>query len=284
MKKDEAEFCREIERRVRRTIKKYSNLSPDARVIAACSGGKDSTTALYLASKYFKRVTALLVNEGIPHYRDETEESLKKFCNQNGIPLKIISFKREFGITLQEIVKKTNLNACSACGVLRRWLINKYSRGYDCLITGHNLDDEAEAVLMNLFKTNLRELKAQKPYLSELKQEGLTPRLKPLFFISEEQIIKYAKIKGIPAPAKQCPYRKNAFRRSVESEISILKRENPKILKDIITTHIRLINRIKTPKQVIGRCKTCGMPSGERECRACQIISRIGETRCSQTL
>src|SRR3989344_3142140 len=67
----------------------------------------------------------------------------------------IVSFNKEFGFTLDKIVK--GRRPCSVCGVLRRSLLNTKARelGATKLVTGHNLDDEAQTIIMNQFRRNI---------------------------------------------------------------------------------------------------------------------------------
>ena len=274
MGRTDENFCRMLEQKAVNTIKKYSKLPKTASVLVACSGGKDSTAALYMSSKYFKNITAIAIDEEIAGYEKQLQE-LEQLCNRLGVKLIKTSFSQEFGAPLPEIVKKTGMSPCSACGILKRWLINRKASDYDCVITGHNLEDETEAVLMNLLKSNMRELKSQRPYLEELKNYGLTPRLKPLYFISEEDIRKYVRARGLPFLEKACPNRRDAFRHSVEDELKRLKFRNPKILEHIIRAHLKTIEKMNGPTEKIMRCRTCGMPSQQEECRACSIISKM---------
>lgn len=49
---------------------------------------------------------------------------------------------------------------CAYCGVFRRDLLAKYADEYDAdkLLTGHNLDDEAETALMNILEGNVTQI------------------------------------------------------------------------------------------------------------------------------
>ena len=97
---------------------------------------------------------AIAIDEGIKDYRDITLENAKKYCKENNIKLHIFSYKEEFGNTLDNFLKITKMKACSMCGPFRRYLLNKKSKelSFTKLATGHNLDDEAQTIIMNYFR------------------------------------------------------------------------------------------------------------------------------------
>ena len=56
-----------IEKRVKKTIRKYSLIKPKEKILLAMSGGKDSSVAAYLINKIFSNsceIKALLIDEG----------------------------------------------------------------------------------------------------------------------------------------------------------------------------------------------------------------------------
>ena len=128
-----------FEDKVFKTFRKYNLLRQNDRLCIAASGGKDSLTVLYLTKKFLQQENiptedffALAVDEGIAGYREKTLVDLKKFCQENNVPLHIVSNKEEFGSTLDEaypkINKGTSKKPCNGCGVWGRYLINKYAR------------------------------------------------------------------------------------------------------------------------------------------------------------
>ena len=100
------------------------------KICVALSGGKDSSLTLYLLHKFFGErpdieISALTVDEGISGYRQESIKIAKSLCKKLGVELHIVSFKGEFGKSLDEIVKNKKARVCTYCGVLRRYLLNK---------------------------------------------------------------------------------------------------------------------------------------------------------------
>ncbi|MFW5852745.1 MAG: ATP-binding protein, partial [Nanoarchaeota archaeon] len=143
-------FIDYFEKKVLKTIKKFKLIEQGDKVCVATSGGKDSLSVLYMTMKYCRKQNidffALAIDEGIQDYRDHTLDDLDKYCNQYNIELKVLSFKKTFGETLDNLtekaIKQFGKKPCTVCGILRRTLLNKGSRalGATKLVTGHNLD------------------------------------------------------------------------------------------------------------------------------------------------
>ena len=161
-------FTQSIEAKVRATITRYHMLNFDDHLAVAVSGGKDSLSLLHILAK-LKRfrpkttLTAVTVDEGIAGYRNEALEIAAANCKKLEIPHHIVSFKELYGFTLDEIILKarskgeTELTACAYCGVLRRKAINIGARQVKAnkVATAHTLDDEAQTILMNIFRGDI---------------------------------------------------------------------------------------------------------------------------------
>lgn len=269
----EPRLCRKhfivyFEKKVSDTIKKFRLVDKKDRIVVACSGGKDSTTILYLLKKFYGTVTALAIDEGIAGYRDRTLVDLKKFCKQEGVDLKIYSFKDQFGRTLDAMLKQKN-HPCSVCGTFRRYLLNKYAKGFDRIATGHNMDDEAQAILMNLMKGNTNLLWRSMPITP--RKKGFVQRIKPLYFCSEKEVAAYALLKGFDVGFTECPYIEESFRNQVRNGLNEEESKNPRTKRNILEKHLKLLKSIKSTGKDFQYCKDCGEPSQGEVCKACLL-------------
>ncbi len=268
-------FINYFEKKVKKTIKKFNLIKKTDKVVVGASGGKDSMAVLHVLNKLGYNVTALAINEGIKDYRDNTIKLLKEYCKKQKLPLKIVSFKEDFNKNLDEIIEEKDLRPCTVCGVFRRYLLNKYADGFDVLATGHNLDDEAQAVLMNLTKSNIGALKRQGPVSGIRKNDKFTKRVKPLYFCSEKEIMFYSSIKKLVIDFSCCPNISDSFRLRYKRSLNALEKKFPEIKENLVGWYINYKKGLELPSEDIGTCKRCGQPSTNDVCNACVFAEKI---------
>jgi uncharacterized protein (TIGR00269 family) len=274
-----------IKQKIKKTIGKYKLISKKNKVLVACSGGKDSTTVLYILSKLGYDVEAITVDALIGNYTKKNLSNLKTFCIKEGIKLHIVSFRKEFGASLcylKSILaeKGVKLNSCTICGVLRRYLLNKYARKLkaDVIATGHNMDDEVQSVLMNLFKNNLELLARLGPKTGISNHKNFIPRVKPLYFVSEREIIEYSKFMKFPVNYDACPCRVDAYRNHIRKLLDSYEKASPDVKKNIINNFLKILPLLKKQFKTIKEpnyCSTCKEPSRNKICMACRILEKL---------
>ncbi|MDY6959897.1 MAG: tRNA 2-thiocytidine biosynthesis TtcA family protein, partial [Halobacteriota archaeon] len=159
-------FLEDVERKIKKSIRKNFPVGKNENIAVALSGGKDSAVTLHILSKIFSKrrdikISAITVDEGIEGYRDNTIKKAIHFTRELDIEHHIVSFKDAYGITLDEIVAMDPDQApCTFCGVLRRQMLNSAARdtGVNSVATGHNLDDESQSVFMNYLRGDTERL------------------------------------------------------------------------------------------------------------------------------
>lgn len=268
-------FYKQFEARVKETIKKYGLFKKKDNVLVAASGGKDSLTTLFVLKKFGYTISALAIDEGIAGYRDDSLATLKKFCKEYSIPLKIVSFKKAFGKELDVILRKKEFSPCTLCGTFRRYLMNKHAKEFDVIATGHNADDEAQAVLMNLCKANT----ALFPRLGPMTASGVngfTKRVKPLYFCTEKEILTYALLRGFSGRWDECPYAHTAFRADVRDELNRYEQTHPGTKRHILEHFLQRKEEVRFGS-VSTPCPSCGEPATTGVCKACRLKIAIGK-------
>jgi len=275
-------YCKEhfiayFENKVKSTIEKFKLLDDEDKIIVASSGGKDSTTVLYLLKRLYGKVEALAIDEGIPGYRIITLEDLEKFCKENSIPLRIYSYKEEFGFSLSEALKiRKDLSPCYMCGILRRYLLNSKARAFTKIATGHNLDDEAQSVMMNLTKNQMSLLSRLGPITGNVVDKNFVPRIKPLYMCTEKEVATYAMLQGFATRFTQCPHSFDSFRAFIRDTLNDYEVKHRGSKVNLINNFLKIVPNLKANQTLeLNHCNACGEPSSREICKKCELVESI---------
>lgn len=285
-------FIDYFEEKVFKTINKYQLIGRNEKLCVAVSGGKDSLTVLYLTKKYLEKnnipttnLTALAVDEGIDNYREHTLVDLRKFCTEHRVPLTIVSFEQELGKTLDQaypiINKDASKKPCNVCGVWRRYLLNKHAKrlGVDKVITGHNLDDEAQAIIMNIFKANTALAARLGPTSGVQEHDLFIQRVKPLYFCAEKEVRLYALLKNFQIKFTECPYSKEGYRHHIQEMLNEFENRYKGTKQGIVNSFLAMLpllqNQEKEMPQTIQQCSKCKEASNKDICNACVMKETI---------
>jgi len=273
----------QFERKVKQTIQKYNLLKKSDKVLVALSGGKDSMTVLFLLKKFGYDISALHINLEMGKWSEAHLQNIIKFCKELKVPLHVYSVRKELGrsmCSIKSIVKsKAKLQDCTICGIIRRWLINKKARmlGANVVVTGHNLDDASQTVLMNYFKGNLFIGLNEGPKVGIIEDKKFVQRVKPLYFIPEKDVELYSKSQKFPVIYERCPCVVGAYRHKIRQMLDDIQKTNPEIKENIVQSFLKILPGLRK-KVLAGKpiyCKICGEPGRKDICRACSIMRYI---------
>lgn len=223
---------------VQETIDTYELFTKEQTVCVGVSGGKDSLALIDILTRLGYQVEGLFINEGIANYREYSIEDLDKYLEKNNLFVRRVSFEEEAGFSLDTVMKTKKYHACTVCGTLRRDLLNKYANEYEVIATGHNMDDEAQTVLMNLARGNTSLFMRTGP--KTLDNKAFTPRVKPLYFVSEKHILTYCVLHHIKTDFSECPYAYNAYRMYMTEVLNSYEEHHPGTKKNILHTYLSL--------------------------------------------
>ena len=263
-------FVRDVERRIKKDTRKM--VEGGDRIAVALSGGKDSTLLLYVLSEIFEKrrdieILAITIDEGIRGYREHTIRVAKNMTKNLGIEHIITPFRDRYDTTLDELVRTSDVGPCTLCGVLRRGALNWTAKeaSADKIATGHNLDDEAQTVLMNYLRGDVKRLFRQK------RRDDFIPRIKPLKGIPEKEVALYGFIKGLDVDLHECPYATQALRSEMRELINDYEVKHPGTKYALVRGFEEISNIITYPEVQLSRCKICGEPTSNDVCMACLL-------------
>lgn len=235
-------FVQIFEDEVHHTIISSNLFYPGEKVAIGASGGKDSTVLASVLKTLNERhnygldLVLLSIDEGIKGYRDDSLETVKRNAVQYDMPLKIVGYDELYGWTMDQVVetigKKGN---CTYCGVFRRQALDRGSKMLEIkhVVTGHNADDVAETVLMNLLRGDLPRLSRATSIVTGDSSSDVK-RSKPLKYSYEKEIVLYAHHKKLDYFSTECIYSPEAFRGSARTLIKSLEKVRPSAILDIV--------------------------------------------------
>jgi tRNA(Ile)-lysidine synthase len=215
-------------KKVNQTIEKYNLLEKSERIVVALSGGPDSTALLAVLAPIAKDLDLSLIvahfNHGLRGVEsDEDEKFSRDLSEQMGLAFvsgKMDKKRGKKGISPEDFYRRQRYD-----------FLNKISEDYQAqkIALGHNLQDQAETVLLNILRgSGLEGLKGFLPM-----RDGKF--IRPLIEISRQEIISFLNEAGIQYCQDSSNEKKRYLRNQIRSElIPYLKEKfNPKIEKNL---------------------------------------------------
>ena len=245
----------------------------------------------------------LSIDEGIKGYRDDSLETVHQNSRDYELPLLVLSYEDIYGWSMDKIVETVGRkNNCTFCGVFRRQALERGAKmlKVDSIVTGHNADDVAETVLMNVLRGDLGRLGRCTNIVSTGDGDGedltfgsVIRRVKPFKYTYEKEIVLYAHFKKLVYFSTECTYAPNAYRGYARLFLKDLEQIRPSAILDIIRSgeslRLNQVQKDKMPEQI--ECERCGFLASQKVCKACLLLEGlnkglprlgIGRTRQSQ--
>lgn len=227
---------RKLQKKLRKlvswAIRDY-NMIEDGDVVMVCiSGGKDSFTLLDILL-FLKKIApiqfdviAVNLDQKQPDY---PEDILPNYLTKHGIPYYILE-KDTYSVVKQIVPEGKTY--CSACSRLRRGSLYGFAKqiGATKVALGHHRDDIMATFFLNLFHGG--SLKAMPPKL--LSDDGQNILIRPLAYVEEKDIIKYANYKQFPIiPCNLCGSQENLQRAMINDMLRTWDQQYPNRLDSI---------------------------------------------------
>ncbi len=266
--KDHQKLCKTcfisiFEKEIHETVIASNLFQRGERVAIGASGGKDSTVlasvlkTLNARHNYGLSLMLLSIDEGIKGYRDDSLETVKRNAVQYEMPLDIVGYDELYGWTMDQVVAQVGKKGnCTYCGVFRRQALDRGAAklGIKHVVTGHNADDVAETVMMNLLRGDLPRL-ARATSIVTASPASEIKRSKPLKYAYEKEIVLYAHHKKLDYFSTECIYSPEAFRGSARTLIKDLEKIRPSSILDIVKSGEDMASLV--PSELHGST-TCG--------------------------
>jgi len=221
-----------IESACRKALYDFEMLESVKNLVIALSGGKDSLTMLYMLSA-INGLGFPKINLHAVHVAGEyscgagvDQNFLRAICKELDIPL----------IVRNSNQSKENLNCYNCSRDRRKILFDAAKEVGACTVAfGHHRDDSIQTLLMNLFHKG--EFAAN---LAKIKMVDYKIKIiRPLIYISEKDILNFAKLHKFLKITCQCPIGQNSVRKKTELILRDLEMQFPNIRKNLF--HASLI-------------------------------------------
>jgi tRNA(Ile)-lysidine synthase len=203
-------------------------IKPKDKVLVALSGGPDSVFLLYALLALREELKINIIAGHLNHClrgeeSDRDEAFAKTLAKKEGV--KLLSAQRD----VAGYAKRHKLSIETAARELRRDFLHKIADKYNCqkIATGHNLNDQAETVLMHIIRgSGLTGLKGI-PAINE-------KIIRPMLGIGREEILEYLRLNKIAwredSTNKSPDHTRNRIRLTL---IPQLKKYNPQIVQSL---------------------------------------------------
>lgn len=274
-----ANFCPQcfvifFETAVRRALKKFP-ISISTPLLVAVSGGKDSLAAWNVLHDLGYSTRGLHIRLGIEGFSEASSEAVADFARNRSLPWVEYSVEELFGFSIPEIHRRMRRKICSICGMLKRQMLNRLTilEGFQTLVVGHNLDDEAGRLLGNIVRNRHQYLGKQSPYLPST-HPRLTAKLKPLYRVEAHEIRAYCTIKGIQPLPQSCPLSRGATSHSFKEALNFLEERMPGTKRDFLFSFLARKKPDLAPRD-FKDCRQCGEPAFGELCSVCNLRSLL---------
>ena len=147
-------------------------------------------------------------------------------------------------------------------------------------MTGHNLDDEAQAILMNIFKANTKLAGRLGPVSGVQEHDLFIQRVKPLYLCTEKEVKLYTLLKGWKVQFTECPYSHSGYRHHIQEMLNDFEHKYKGTKQGIVQSFLALLPLLQEEnsnegKNKIKECIICKEAANQEKCNACKMKEMI---------
>jgi uncharacterized protein (TIGR00269 family) len=269
------EFCR---RQMHKAIHDFGMLTTGERLLVAVSGGKDSLAVWDMLVEAGYEADGLYIGLGIGDYSDASGAHAQRFATERNLHLITIDLSDHYGYDVPTAARATRRVPCSACGMSKRHLFDRAARdgGYDAVVTGHNLDDEAAVLFGNTLRWDLEYLARQLPVLPAT--NGFPRKVKPLVRLTERETAAWCLVRGIDYQVEECPMAAGNRHLGYKYALNSIEERSPGSKAAFYLGFIDrmaplLADQTAASAGELGVCDNCGAPTTGTTCAFCRLVA-----------
>ena len=280
-------FVDHVQRQIRKAIDDPPQTAPHERMfsyadrlLVAVSGGKDSLALWDVLLDLGYQVDGLYVGLGIGGYSSRSQQACEAFAASRGARLHLVDLADRYGYSTATGANAAGRSTCGVCGLSKRYVFNRVAveHGYDVMLTGHNLDDEAATLLGNLLRWDEGFLARQRPVLPASGGNQVR-KVKPLYRLSERETAAYCVVKGIDYIVEECPLVEGNKGHELKAALDLIESRSPGAKAHLLFGFLernasRFADEAVTEVE-LGDCERCGMPTTGTTCAFCRQRERI---------
>jgi uncharacterized protein (TIGR00269 family) len=287
LRRHNAAFCADdfldfFRKQTLEAIRKWKMFGKEDQLLVAVSGGKDSLALWDVLLGEGYGTTGLYLDLGIFDYSKTSKMKCEAFALERGAKLLSVTVEDEIGAPIPEVTQATRRPACSACGLSKRYLMNKAAleHGATVVATGHNLDDEAATLMGSVLRWQTEAMSRQAPVLP-VTHEMLVKRVKPLFRLTERETATYAFLRGIDYVVEECPFSAGATSLFYKDLLNQLEERSPGSKHNFYLGFLEHARPAFERAEAVSltACQRCGQTTTGEICAFCRLAELVKTTR-----
>lgn len=223
---NQQKLIKRLRHQIGQAIADYNMIEDGDRVMVCLSGGKDSYAMLDMLLELRRKapvnfeLIAVHLDQMQPDYPPEV---LPNYLATLDVPFEIL--KQDTYSVVARVIP-AGKTMCGLCSRLRRGALYRYAEdnGITKIALGHHRDDIVETLFLNMFHGS--KISAMPPKL--LSDDGKHVVIRPLAYVSEEDLLEYSALKGFPIiPCNLCGSQETLQRKVIKEMLAGWERAHP---------------------------------------------------------
>jgi uncharacterized protein (TIGR00269 family) len=289
IRRHNANFCTEhflkhCREQVAKAIDEFDMMAPTDRVLVAVSGGKDSLAVWDILRDLGYDADGLYIGLGIGDYSTSSHAYARGYADRAGAELVEIDLPTDHGFDIPGAARATKRVPCSACGLSKRHLFDQAALdgGYDVVVTGHNLDDEAAVLFGNTLRWQTDYLGRQHPVLPA--RDGFPRKVKPLVRLGEREMAAYCVLRNIDYIVEECPMAAGNRHLGYKEALNAIEETSPGSKHAFYFGFLQraapqFASESAAERAGLTACAECGAPTTGDTCAFCRLTIRVTGAR-----